>query len=160
MTRSIFARWIVERHFSHDGETIRVFLRGLERVVVAIAFPGRRHEDDAIDPGGFHLLKQTIVGQRNRPVGPRSVFRDIRSLRGFRRPDVHLCVNDGHGKVRALGNRRQAIVNPGFRKNYRLLFAAVHLTHETVVEKLRGFSGLGFRNRIRKKIQDTLQPRF
>ena len=71
--------------------------------------------------GDFHFFQQTIVGQWDRPVWFGCILFDVRSLQSFWWPNVDLGVNNGHGKVKALGNRHQAIVNPGFRKNYRLV---------------------------------------
>jgi hypothetical protein len=34
--------------------------RGFEREVVAVAFPGGRHDDDAGDPGRRHLAQQIV----------------------------------------------------------------------------------------------------
>src|ERR1051325_3077483 len=46
------------------------------------------------------------------------------------------------------------------KKMIALLLAAIHLAHETVVEKLRGLGSFGFRNGFREKIQNALKPRL
>ena len=88
------------------------------------------------------------------------VLFDVRSLRVSERPNVDLGVDNGHGKVKALRQQHQAIVDPDFEKIIGLLFAAVDLAHKTVVEELRGFGGLRFRYRFGEKVQDSLKTRF
>ena len=61
---------------------------GLEAVVVAVAGPGRRHDDGAIDAGLVHQRHQLLDGERLRqlchpPGNPGPVRR-------FRLPQMHL----------------------------------------------------------------------
>ena len=53
---------------AHDGEALRVRLRGGKRDIVAVALPARRHDDHAINAGGIHRREHFILAERHRPV--------------------------------------------------------------------------------------------
>src|SRR5512138_2742013 len=54
---------IVEPQPSHHGEALGPLLRRLHGVFVAIALPGLRHDDDAVDAGLIHARDQLIIGE-------------------------------------------------------------------------------------------------
>ena len=72
----------------HDCKTVGVFFDGFGGEVVAIAFPGWRHDDDAVNAGAIHVLEQLFMAERDfalrmRASGP-GPFRCIGA------PDVYL----------------------------------------------------------------------
>ena len=56
-----FARGIVERHFAHNGEAVRVKARSFEDVIVAVSFPRGRYENRSINFGSCHFLQQLLA---------------------------------------------------------------------------------------------------
>src|SRR5262249_1907395 len=85
----------------HDAEPIWMLLAGLERVVDAVAFPRRRHDDHAIDTGRVHHLQAFLIAERLGAVAVllHALARagDPRPVRRFVLPDVDLRVDEEHG---------------------------------------------------------------
>jgi hypothetical protein len=72
-------------------------------VIVAVALPGRGHDDDAIDAGLVHHRHELLDGERLGQLG--HTARHPGAVGGFRLPDMHLRVDDHSASLR-LGGRR------------------------------------------------------
>ena len=88
---------IRQRNAPHDGEAIGIAFRRLQRIVVVIAGPARRDDDDAIDTGLVHQRQQFLdrerLGKLRHSAGnPGAVGR-------FRLPQVDLRIDD-HSALR------------------------------------------------------------
>jgi hypothetical protein len=79
---------------SHDRETIRMSPCSGKRKIVALAFPGGRHDDGACNARGVHFAEQFVLAERSGPV--RSMARRPRAFRRIGSPDVHLGIGDQH----------------------------------------------------------------
>jgi hypothetical protein len=79
---------------SHDRKTIRMSPCSGKRKIVALAFPGGRHDDGACNARGVHFAEQLVLAERSGPV--RSMARRPRAFRRIGSPDVHLGVGDQH----------------------------------------------------------------
>jgi hypothetical protein len=87
------------RQPAHHGKAVGMELRGGKRQIVAIALPGRRHEDRPRHSGRVHLPQQIVLRERPRPVrctaphGPRPIRR-------LGTPDMNLRIDDEHERTR------------------------------------------------------------
>src|SRR4026209_2622612 len=70
--------------------------RGIERSIVAVGLPSRRHEHAARDSGAVHFAQQLVVTERNLPGRPGRIFFGVGFLRRLRRPNVNLRIDDRH----------------------------------------------------------------
>ena len=97
------------------------FLRRFQRVIIAVAIPGRRHQDHPVDAGTIHFRQQALVGQR--------VFSwcglEASSLT-CGRSEVSACQIWTWasvifmGRQQAIGSGQQEIADSGFPNNYGL----------------------------------------
>jgi len=94
---------IVEPQAAHHRKTMRPFLRRLHRVFVAIAFPGRRHDDDAVDTGFVHASQELVVREQPRNVRLPDAVGGPGTLGRVRKPDVDLRVHDDAARGLCLG---------------------------------------------------------
>jgi hypothetical protein len=86
-----------------DGEAIGMPGGNLERPCIAVAGPGRRNNDGAIDAGCVHRREHLF---RTEPVGPmrRTLLRPRpRMIRGFGRPEMDLNIGHRHIHPRRAG---------------------------------------------------------
>src|SRR4029078_4646775 len=96
----------MKRDTAQDGETLRITPGGFEAVVVAIAWPRRRHDDDAVDASLVHQRHQLLDGDRlgKLRLAPRPPFPIV----GFRLPQMHLGIDNhssGYGHECFLSTR-------------------------------------------------------
>ena len=91
---------LVLRNAGHHAEPVRVRLARLERVVGAVALPGQREDQRAVDPGLVHQGHAFLIGEGRLavPVQPHALpgALDPGTVGGLFFPDVHLGVNDEH----------------------------------------------------------------
>ena len=97
---------ILQRQLAHDAEAPGIAPRRLERIVVAVARPGRRHDDDAIDAGFIHHRHQPLDGERLRQL--RLEARHPFPVLGLRLPEVDLRIDD-HAAVDLRGRAARAL---------------------------------------------------
>ena len=81
---------------AHHREAVGPASRRVERQVVALALPGRRHDDRAVDAGLIHAEDQRVGRQRLRAVLAPEAVRRPRPRRRTVRPDMDLRVDDEH----------------------------------------------------------------
>jgi len=94
---------IVEMDAAHDAKAIRILRDRLGGIVVAFAFPRRRHQHDTIDAGLVHHGVEPLVAERLRHLRLRAGVPG--TFGGARLPDVNLRIDD-HAPRRRLGGRR------------------------------------------------------
>ena len=92
------ARGIAEREAPHHREAVRIGARGFERHVVAVALPRGRHQDHAAHLGQVHLEEQRLLQDLVGLLCFRRAARRPRAARALRGPEVHLRVDDVHGR--------------------------------------------------------------
>ncbi len=56
---------LVRRESAHDAEAVGVEPGRFQRSIVAVGFPGRRHEHATRDAGAVHLAQQFVVAERH-----------------------------------------------------------------------------------------------
>ena len=83
---------ILERDAAHDGEAVGIALGRLQRIVVAVARPGRRHDDGAVDAGFVHHRHELLDGERLRKLGLGAGHPG--PVRRFRLPQMDLRIDD------------------------------------------------------------------
>ncbi len=91
---------LVLRDTSHDPEAVGVGLGGLQRVVDAVALPGRRHDDHAVDTGLVHQPQALLVEEGLLAVAvetdPLTRARDPGAVGRLLFPDMYLRIDDEH----------------------------------------------------------------
>ena len=83
---------LLEWNAPHHGEALRIALRRLEPVVVAVARPRRRHHHDAVNAGLVHQRHQLLDGERLGQL--RLTAGHPRPVRRLRLPQVDLRIDD------------------------------------------------------------------
>jgi hypothetical protein len=83
---------VLQRDTAHDRDAIGMPLGSLDAVVVAVARPGRRHDDGAIDAGLVHQRHQLLDGERLGHL--RFHAGHPRPVRRLRLPQMDLRVDD------------------------------------------------------------------
>ena len=83
-----------QRKAPHDGEAVGMLLRGLQRIVVAVAFDRRRHQDGAVDTGPRHVGEQLLA--RVGRVLPALAVAQEHAVGPLGRPYVNLAIDDVH----------------------------------------------------------------
>src|SRR5487761_194107 len=91
---------LVLRHASHDSEAVGVLLAGFQRVIDAVTFPRRRHDQHAADTGLVHQLQALLVGESLLAMAvefhARARARQPGAVRSFFLPDVDLRIDNEH----------------------------------------------------------------
>src|ERR1700676_2740602 len=83
---------LVDRDSSHYREHVRILRSGFERVFGAVALPGGRDQDCAMNAGFLHPRSKILIADRLRQVS-RAAGHPW-TLRSWRAPDVQSGVND------------------------------------------------------------------
>ena len=85
---------LVDGDSPHHGKQIRILGDGFERVFRAVALPGGRDQDGAVDAGCQHPFPEILVADRLRQVSRAAGHPRAFSSRGA--PDVQSGVDDEH----------------------------------------------------------------
>ncbi len=67
---------------------------GFDRKIVAVTFPGRRHDHDPVDTCGVHFAPKIVLAQRYRSLRFRALVPE--TLRRVGAPDVDLRIDAQH----------------------------------------------------------------
>jgi len=89
----------LDREPPHHGEALGMKARRLERQIVAITLPRRRHDHDPAHPRRVHLGQQHVLGHGIRLLRALRPAGRPRPVRRVRAPDVHLRVDDEHANI-------------------------------------------------------------
>jgi hypothetical protein len=87
---------LLERDAAHDREAIGIEARSLQRELVAVALPRRRHDDDPAHAGEIHLQEKRLLGDGIGLLGLSRAARRPGTVRGVCRPEMHLRIDDMH----------------------------------------------------------------
>ncbi len=90
---------VAQRQPAHHGKPVRMAVGRGQRDVVAIALPGRRHDDDPVDTGSIHVGQQLGCAKRRGAMGQRLIARRPGSRGRIGRPEMNLRVDDQHATV-------------------------------------------------------------
>jgi hypothetical protein len=96
---------ILQRNFAHDAKAGGIAPRGFERIVVAVARPGRRHDHDPVDAGFVHHRHQPLDGEGLRQL--RGEARNPLPVLRLRLPEMNLRIDD-HAPVDLRGRAARA----------------------------------------------------
>src|SRR5215831_1721952 len=102
--------WVLKRDLAHDAETGRMAQYRFDGIVVAVAWPGRRDDDSAVDAGLVHHGDRALDREwdwqlRLRPGNPFPVVR-LRLPQMDLRIDDHAAVDLCYRLVRTLCRER------------------------------------------------------
>jgi hypothetical protein len=86
----------IDREAPHHREATGILLRRLQRIVVAVAFDRRRHQDGAIDAGAIHVGQELLIAVGR--ILPALAVAQERPVRPIGRPHMHLRVDDPHAR--------------------------------------------------------------
>ena len=99
---------VTERQPAHHREPVGMRPRRLQRDVVAIAFPGGRHDDHAPHAGQIHLEQHGLLADRIRLLRLLRAAGRPRALGRVGGPEVHLRIDDVHARASWVGLMRLA----------------------------------------------------
>src|SRR6185312_5483408 len=94
---------------AHHGEALRMRARRGDGEVVAVALPGRRNDDGAVDPAFVHPAEHLFGAHRGRALRMGMAARPPRPPGRVRAPDVDLRIDDDQRYSRYPGSMRSSL---------------------------------------------------